>query len=255
VPTSVHYGPIRPTFANLTDGAYVLRDLVLVPTAPGQTALDLTWPGDDESCINRTCVLENITTAPGNGYFWESHILLRNAWNARVVGCNTIGPSGMPDPVSMNGIVLDGKSTGVVISGHRASGLATAIWIKGEAEGTKIDDLDAVGVCNGIVAAPDTGGGEPGLWITNTHINATQWGIHLTNRYQVFLSNLLLYGGHYYQTTGQHPFYGVVVDGCQEVHCQNVKVGQAGDVGGKSIVPFVYTAGTTGSGRPERLQW
>jgi hypothetical protein len=252
---TLHHGPITPDTLSLDGAPFRLRDLVMVPTGPGQTAIDLRWPGEYESCITTSAILENILTIPGNGFHWENHIRLTNGWNAQIVGCNNVGPSGMPDPVSMNGIILDGKSTGVSISRHRASGLATAIWIKGECEGTKIDDMDAVGVVNGVVGAPDTGGGEPGLWLTNSHINATQWGVHLTNRYQVFLSNLLLYGGNYFQTTGPHPFYGVVVNGCQEVHCQGVKVGQAGDVGSKAIVPWVYTAGTTGSGRPERLQW
>jgi hypothetical protein len=250
-----HEGPIAETFGSIHEATYVLRDLVMVPTGPGQTAIDLTWPGEYESCINRLALIENVTTIPGNGFFWESGIKGTNAWNMRIVGCNNVGPSGMADPLSMHGVVLDGKSTGVAIVGHRASGLATAIHIKGECEGTKIDDLDAVGVCNGIVAEPDTGGGEPGLWVTNSHINATAIAIKMTHRYQVFLSNLLLYGGDYFETTGRWDFYGVGATHCQEVHCHNVKVGQAGDVKGKKIVPYHYATETSGSGRPELLRW
>lgn len=225
--TEVH-GPIVVDLDTLDGPAIVLRDLMVYPTGPDQTAITLRWKDDRESCVNTSVILENVVTAPGNGYHWQDHIHLTNAWNAQILGCNTIGPAGLPNPVSMNGIVLEGTSTGVTIDRHRASGLATAILIRGECEGTKIRDLDAVGVLNGIVGWPDTGGGEPGLWITDSHINATQWGIHLKHRYQVTLRDVLIYGGDYFDVSRGHPFYGVVLEDCQVVRMDNVKVSRNG---------------------------
>jgi hypothetical protein len=238
----LHEGPfVPPQPLSLTGPPLVIRDLMMVPTAPDQTAIDLTWPSG-ESEINTSVIIENVVTAPGNGFHWRDHFHLTNAWNAQITGCNNVGPAGMPNPVSMHGVILDGKSTGVTIARHRISGVVTGIHIKGECEGTKIDDLDAIGVLNGIHANPDSGGGEPGLWISRTHINATNIAIELRHRYQVFLRDLLLYAGDYYQVTKGTPFYGVVLVDCQEVLHAGVKVQRNGaEAARKPITPFHYT--------------
>lgn len=159
----------------------------------------------------------------------------------------------MPDPLSLNGITLSGNSIGCSILGLRASGLATGIFIKGACEGTKIFDADIVGVDNGIVSWPDTGGGEPGLWISNVHINATQWGIHLRNRYEVFLSDLLIYAADYFQTTKGFPFYSVVLENCNEVSLTEVLYSSVAPPE-KPIVPFTKTnCGPNIFGEPRRI--
>lgn len=242
-----HRGPYNGVgqhqLPNLTDAALVIRGFVFYPTAEGQIAIDLAWPHAD-SCINQLVVIEDCHFVPRDGFHWQHCIRLTNGWNAYIHNCMMTGPTGIAEaPLTEGGVILDGQSTGVTIRTLIASAMLCPVLIKGECEGTTIDDLKAVGCKHGIIAHPDSGGGEPDLKISRCHINSTNYGIQLRHRYQVDIERVTFYAGDYYDETRGQPFYGIVAEDCKGVDLDRVKWTTNGPPGPLAkpealIVPF-----------------
>ena len=226
----LHAGPIVIDVPSNYAGPIVIADRHLTATAPGQTAITIRWPRI-ESCFLTSVILRDLVINAG----FRHGIHLVNAWNARIARVNIFGPGGVPDPGMENGIILDGQCMDVSISACNLFGMTTGILIVGEYEGTRISDFSVVGAVHGVAAlnAQD----EPGLWITNGHINATSVGVFLRHRCQYTLSNLLLYAGNDYASTKRWPFYGVHATDSDDGVLDNVKLGSLDQ--GKVIVPLI----------------
>lgn len=250
-----HDGPIRIELTLDQSLPILVENKVLYPTGPGQTAITVTGPRR-ESAVLPTLILRNVLIAAGNAYHWQHCAWLTNAWLATIENVTCNGPAGMPEPLTENAFILDGQSTDVILRGVRVSGTVTGVFIKGEAEGTRIVDATLMGVRHGIVAWPDSGGGEPGLWVSGTHINAVVHGIYLRHRYHVFLRDILIYAGDYFASTKGLPFYGLVAEDAQEVQIDRVLVSRNGaEARDKPIVPQTLTRSQNVDGKAEVTRW
>ena len=200
-----------------------------LPDGPDQCAVDLSWP-EVESCVNTTVIFRGCLFSPGHGYWWgEDIVRLTNGWNAQFDGCNFVGPSGLPEPLTLHGIVTAGGSTAVTVRNCTFSGFGAAWFAKGDGEGQRFLNNDVVGCRHGFVGLPDSGGHEPGVWILGNHFNTTINAVLLKQRYHVFCRDNLCYAGDYYTSSRLSDYVAFDLDeDCYEVDCgTSNKVGRA----------------------------
>lgn len=221
----------------------------MFPTGPRQTAIELDWPRI-ESCFLSAVFIRNVVMAPGNGYAWANGIYLRNAWSAQLSGINFVGPGGVPEPQSDNGIILDGDSNDVGISHYTCAGAITGLYLVGQCEGARLTNFSIIGGYFGVVSQHV--GSEPGLQISNGHINATLAGVNLQGDHEVALSDLLIFGGNYNAGSKGSAFYAVNLNHCQEVDLRGVRVSSLDPA--KPLVPLAQSRTANVRGTVQVLQ-
>jgi len=233
-PLEIVYGPLVINQPSNSSIPLVIENKIFFPTAEGQTAIVANWPTTG-SAIQTSIIIRNVSIAPGNGFYWTNGIHLTNAWLAQLTNVNIIGPAGLPNPLMINALVLDGQSTDASITGYRCSGAVTCLYITGESEGVKVMDFTMIGCLHGVVA--HTPGTEPALWLTNGHINATSVGVWLKNRREWMFSDVLIYAGNYFEGTKTWGFHGVLLENSPVGELRGVQVSSIAPE--KTIWPYV----------------
>jgi hypothetical protein len=243
-------GPIVHVYPTVPSTPIVIENKIIYPTAPGQRAIDLVFPRTDSEVMARV-VLRNVTIRPGNDFHFLDGIFLLNAWFSVFDNVEVIAPMGVAEPQMRHAIVLAGQSTEVRLRNLKLSGMETGLLIIGESEGTFIDSSSFIAVKYGIVAWPESGGDEPGLWITNSHINSSIAGIMFRNRLQVSLRDVLLYFDDHYQSDRGNPYYGVIVDTSRDVWTSNVTIVASNANVKKVCIPWTVANSARLEGRAE----
>lgn len=247
-------GPLKISQPSNYSTPLVIENKLFVPTGPNQTAIEIDWPNIPSSFIT-SVFIRNVVIAPGNGFHWRTGIHLHHGWNAQISHVNLIGPGGVPNPLSENAIVLSGQSNDVALSHIHIAGWITGVFITGGAfgeqpEGFRMSNFTIIGGIHGIVS--HTEGTEPGLFVSNGHINVTRVAIWLRNRREWFLSDLLLYAGDYVESTSGGPMFGVLLDNSPIGDIRGVKISDVSE-GRKIVVPQHFTQSPRINGSVERV--
>jgi hypothetical protein len=120
-------------------------------------------------------------------------------------------------PKSDRGIYLTGECTETVIDNCNIFEVGVGIEATGASEG--------VFVTNCVVTQCRYGyrfnfsGGEPEMILSNSHANALEACVWMTNCLQSVISNCLFYANTYYASPGPWPdWYGIIIDGSNSSH-------------------------------------
>jgi hypothetical protein len=217
-------GPIVHTYTELPATPVVIEHKTIYPSAEGQPwAIDLTFPRA-ESGVRTRVIIKHVTIEPGNGFYFRNFIRLVNAWLCEIDTVTLIAPAGLPEPLAHFGLHLLGQSTDCKIRNLRISHVEVCAMVQGEAEGTLFDGLSCVPARYCVVAWPESGGMEPGLWIVNSHCNTSVAGFILRDRLHFFLRDNLLYFDDHFTGSAGKPFYGVYCERCRDGWTSNTIV-------------------------------
>lgn len=210
-----------------TGQSITFEKLRFIPDGVHDIAAKLSWEMV-ESCITRTVTFRDCNFEPIGGHFKHA-AWLTHGWHATFDNCIFNGPAGMqPSPVGDAAIVLDGDSVGVTIINCKFSGWRTPLLVKGACEGTKFLFNDVIGCIHGPVFAPESGGGEPEVHIIGNHINTTEYGLQLTDRYDVKIAHNNFRAGDYFNETLGRTYYPIVLTRCHTVTMYDNDVAHAG---------------------------
>lgn len=199
----------------------VIENLVMEPSAPGQTAILGSWPRV-ESCAHPSIIIRNVVCQPSPwGFSFLNGIYLCNAWLACVNTFRFWGRPGM-DPESEHAIVLAGNSIDVSLTDIRGSGMRTGLAVVDDCEGTRLTDFSFVGCLHGVAIMH--AGSEPGFAASHGHINSTSAGIMLSGVHDFSIDDVLIYCGNYFNETATWPFFGALLERCQEGQFAGVRV-------------------------------
>jgi len=157
------------------------------------------------------------TADSGSGYgYWSRAIHLDNARVSKISKLHSFGEIDK-SPKSDRGIYLTGECTEVVIDNCNIFEYGVGIEAAGNTEGVFISNC-VVTQCRYGYRFNFTGG-EPQMILADSHANASEACVWMTNCLQSVISNCVFYANTYYASPGPWPdWYGVLIDGANSSH-------------------------------------
>lgn len=147
-------------------------------------------------------------------YYFHNCIYVSEIYDMVVRDCEffgninvTLAPGGQ---TATNAICSTGNAGHHIVEGCNFETFYRCYYANSGVEGFRVDNCAMVNVVYGIVT--DNVGGEPGGWISNTHINCIAGGIWLLNKNAYYITNVDIYrSAAYYEVAD---WFGILLDTC-----------------------------------------
>jgi len=138
--------------------------------------------------VNVTSRVEDVLVSYNAGGGWPGGVYTYNSRICIISRVSVIGLAG----TTVYGVKFDGNSTDVRVAECQVTGATNAIYKSGTCEGLHVHGFLCIAVDKGIYT--DHAGGEPGLYVSDSHFNCNTHCFDLTNVMQATIVDCLLYG-------------------------------------------------------------